>query len=137
MLLDEDPRRQRLHGVVVEHRNSGLHHDRSTVQLGCDEMHGRAADPHAVVERLALRVEAGKRRQQRRMNVEHALRKRRAASAGPTSRMKPARQTRSTSRALQDVGHRAIVGVAVGVVARAETHRLDARLAGAREPGRA
>ena len=33
-------------------------------------MHGRAGDAHAVLQRLPLRVEAGKRGQQRRMDVQ-------------------------------------------------------------------
>ena len=50
--------------------------DRPAIELGGHEMDGRAADAHAVLERLPLRVEPGKRRQQRRMNVEDAIGKR-------------------------------------------------------------
>ena len=39
-----------------------LQHDRARVELGVDEVDGGAGDLDAVVERLALRVEAGKRR---------------------------------------------------------------------------
>ena len=40
------------------------------VELGRHEVHRRAADLDAVLERLPLRVDARKRRQQRRMNVQ-------------------------------------------------------------------
>ena len=73
MLLDQDARRQRLDGVVVQHRHRRLQHDRPGVEIRVHQMHRRAGDAHAVLERLALRVEAGKRRQQRRMDVEDAI----------------------------------------------------------------
>ena len=76
VLLDEDARRQRLDRVVVEHRNRRLQDDRPAVELGGHQMHGRAGHPDAVLERLTLRVEAGKRGQQRRVDVEDAVRKR-------------------------------------------------------------
>jgi hypothetical protein len=55
-------------------------------------VHGGAGDRDAVLERLLLRVLAGERRQQRRMNIEDRVRKRRTNPA-PSLRMKPARQT--------------------------------------------
>ena len=80
---------------------------------GVDEVHGGAGDAHAVLERLPLRVEAGKRRQQRRMDVEDAVRKRveqrradEAHEAGETDELDAARA--------QQLGQRAIVGVAIG-----------------------
>ena len=47
-----------------------LHDDRAGIELAGDEVHGRAGDLHAVRERLVLRIDAGERRQQRRMDVE-------------------------------------------------------------------
>ena len=77
MLLDEYPRRQRFHRIVVQHRNGRLQDDRPAVQLGRHEVHGRAADADAILERLPLRVKAGKRRQQRRVDVQHPIGERR------------------------------------------------------------
>ena len=44
MLLYEDPRRQRLRRVVLEHRHGALQDDRTRVELRRHEMHGDAAD---------------------------------------------------------------------------------------------
>jgi hypothetical protein len=97
MLLDEHSGGQRLDGVVVENRYGRLQHDRTSVQLWGGQVHGRAGDPHAVIKRLLLRVQAGKRRQERRVDVQNAIGN--ASSSGaPTSRMKPARHTRPTRR---------------------------------------
>ena len=52
-----------------------LHDDRTRIELAGDEVHGRAGDLHAVLERLLLGIDAGERRQQRRMDVEHGVRK--------------------------------------------------------------
>ena len=70
MLFDQDARGQRLGRVVVAHGHRGLQHDGAAVELGGHQVHGRAGDLHAVLERLPLRVDAGKRRQQRGMDVE-------------------------------------------------------------------
>ena len=40
-----------------------------------DEMHRAAGDLHAVLQRLVLRVQTRKSRQQRRVDVQNALRK--------------------------------------------------------------
>ena len=42
VLFDEDPRRQRLDRVVVEHRHRRLQDDRAGVEIAVDEMDGRA-----------------------------------------------------------------------------------------------
>ena len=81
-------------------------------------MHGRAGDLDAVLERLALRVEAGERRQQRRVNVEDAHRK------GVEQRLadKPHEAGEADEvdarGAISVVDDRRVVGVAVRVVAR-------------------
>ena len=72
---------ERVDRVVLEHRHRRLQDDRTVVELACHEVHGRAGDADAVLERLPLRVEAGKRRQQRRMDVEDAMRETRRAAA--------------------------------------------------------
>ena len=76
MLLDEDPRAQRVGRISVEHRHRPLNDDRSAIELRRHQVHGHAADLDAVLERLALRVDARKRRQQRRVDVQDGVRKR-------------------------------------------------------------
>ena len=100
--------------------------DRPAVEFGVDEMHGRAAHAHAVLERLPLRVEAGKRRQQRRMDVQDPFGKRleqrrpdQPHEAGQTDQIDVARA--------QLLDERPVVGVAVGVVARARQHARRCR----------
>ena len=50
-------------------------HDRPRVQVLVHEVHRAAGDLHAVLQRLVLRVETRECRQQRRMNIQNALRK--------------------------------------------------------------
>src|SRR5262245_3572088 len=76
MLLDENSCRQRLHGVGIEDRYGRLRDDWTTIELGCHQMHRDAADADAVRERLPLRLQAGKSRQKRRVNVENGVRER-------------------------------------------------------------
>ena len=117
---------QRLGRVVVAHRHRGLQHDRTGVELAGHEMDGRAGDLHAVLERLALRVDAGERRQQRRVDVEDRVREgveqRRADEpheAGEADQRTP--------RARSSLATRAIEGVARRERAVIEDQRLDAR----------
>ena len=77
VLLDEDPRGQRLFGVVVPDRDGHLQNDRPGIELGVDQVHRGAAHLRAVAQRLSLRVQSGKRRQQRRVDVEDRVRERR------------------------------------------------------------
>src|SRR5207302_8758236 len=58
---------------VMYHRTDGLHDAEAVVEIFVHEMHGTPGEFHAVFERLALRLETRKRRQQRRMNVENAI----------------------------------------------------------------
>ena len=74
MFLSQDPRRERLHGVGVQHRNRRLQNDRTRVQFFVHEMHRAAGDLDAVFERLMLRVETRKGRQQRWVNIENPIR---------------------------------------------------------------
>ena len=54
--------------------DGALHDDRAGVEMFVDEVDGAAGDFHAVRDRLRLRVDAGKRGQQRRMDVQDAVR---------------------------------------------------------------
>src|SRR5437016_666025 len=96
-------------------------------------MHCRASDLHAMSQRLSLRVEAGERREQRRMNVQDAK--------GVEKR--PADATHESGETYQidvmiakDVDDRAVVGVTIGVVAGVQESRIDARLPRARQSHR-
>ena len=60
-------------GIAVEHRHGALDDDRAGVELRGHEMHGDAAHLHAVRERLLLGVKPGKRRQERRMDVDDGV----------------------------------------------------------------
>ena len=55
-----------------QHGHRRLRDDRAAVDVRRDEMHGAAVDAHAVGQRAPMRVQPGIRRQQRRMDVEHA-----------------------------------------------------------------
>ena len=126
MLLDEDPRRQRLDRVIVEHRHGGLQDDRTVVELGCHQMHGRARDAHAVFERLPLRVESGKRRQQRRMDIQDAVRE--GLEQRSAHQTHEAGQADQIDGSVRGADRRArVVGVAVGIVARVEVDRQAGR----------
>jgi len=64
MLLDEDPGRQRLYGIVGENRHRPLRDDRPIVETVGHKVNRGAGYTHAVLERLALRIESRERRQQ-------------------------------------------------------------------------
>ena len=61
--------------VRVEDGNGALQDDGAVVDSFVDEVNGAAGDFRTVVERLLLGVETGEGGQQRRMDVEDALRK--------------------------------------------------------------
>jgi hypothetical protein len=119
VFFGEDPRRQRLDRISVEHRDRRLKNDRTAVGFRRDDMDRRAGDAHSVVKRLPLRVKPGKPGQERRVHVQHQAGKR--------------LEQRSAAVA-EHVDDRAFVGVAVGIVTRTEAHRLDARVVCALEP---
>src|ERR1019366_1935516 len=77
MLLDEDARGKRFIRIVIAYGHHGLRQNRPGIEILIHQMHGAAAELHAVFERLPLRLKARERRQQRWVNVEDALRKRR------------------------------------------------------------
>src|SRR5258707_706704 len=69
VFLDQDSRRQRVHGVPVQDRDWGLQNDGTAIEIGCHEMNGGAADSHAMLERLPLSVQTRKCRKKRGVNV--------------------------------------------------------------------
>lgn len=76
MLLFEDSLGQTLLGIPLKYRDRRLSDDGPMVHLFVDEVNGRPGDPGAVLEGLALRVQAGERREQCGMNIEYSTGKR-------------------------------------------------------------
>src|SRR5579862_9551001 len=70
VLFFEDARGERLRCVLIEHRHCGLFHDGAGIEPLIYKVHRATGDFDAVRNRLVLRVEPGKRRQKRRMNVQ-------------------------------------------------------------------
>jgi hypothetical protein len=60
-------------GVVGAHRHHALDDDRPGVDLGAQEMHRAAVEAQPGRERAPVGVEAAQGRQQRGMDVEHAI----------------------------------------------------------------
>src|SRR5687767_9404470 len=73
MLLLQHARGERRRIIVRAHAHRRLDHDRPVVELRSDEMHRAAMHLDAGLKRALVRVQSGKRRQERRMNVEQAL----------------------------------------------------------------
>jgi len=77
-LLLEDPRGQRVRRVVVLHGTGPLHDDRATVVLVRAEVHRASADlaaggQHRFVHVMAPHALASEARQQRRVDIHHAI----------------------------------------------------------------
>ena len=72
VLARQHARGQRVLGVVGQHRHDRLRDDRPVVEVGGDEVHRRAGHLAAGLDRAPVRVQAGERRQQRRMDVDEA-----------------------------------------------------------------
>ena len=64
MLLLEYSRRQGFHAIVIAHIYCSLRDDWTVIQLLIHQVHGAAADLHALLERLSLGVQARKRRKE-------------------------------------------------------------------------
>ena len=73
MLLAQDARRQARRGIAGAHRDGGLDHDRPLVDFGAHEMNRAAVQFHSGGQRARMRVEPRERRQERGVNVQHAL----------------------------------------------------------------
>jgi len=71
IFLRENSLRKCFFVVIVADGDYRLQNDRSTINAAVDEVNRGAGYFHAVIERLALRMQPGKRRQQRRMDVEY------------------------------------------------------------------
>ncbi len=74
VLLLQDARGERVRVIVIQHGHGALEDDDAVIEVLIDEMDGAAGDGAAVLEGLHLRVKTGKCRQQRRMNVQDAIR---------------------------------------------------------------
>src|SRR5882724_4677900 len=61
-------------GIVVFYRYNSLKNDNTVVNSLVNEVDGAAGELSPVIKRLALSIEAGKRWQQRRVNIEDAIR---------------------------------------------------------------
>ncbi len=73
MLLDEDARGQRVWCIAAHDRYGPLDDNRPVVELRGHQMNGNAGDGHAVLERLAGRLDPWEGRQQGRMDIEDGV----------------------------------------------------------------
>lgn len=73
MLLDLDPGVQRLNGVAGLYRDRHLFDDGTVVDFLVDEVDSDTGRSDAVIESVLDGVRARKRRQQRRVDVEHSI----------------------------------------------------------------
>lgn len=73
MLLDEDPCGKALNGIVITNLHWGLQHDWTAVEFTGNEVDRRTCDLDTVLQRLALSIDAGKCRQQGRMDVQDRI----------------------------------------------------------------
>ena len=62
--------RQRFFRITIQNRHHALRDDRAIVQLRRHKMNGAACHAAAFLNRPPMRVQTGKRRQQRRMNID-------------------------------------------------------------------
>ena len=68
-----DLRLERVERIVFGHCNRALRNDRALIVIGVREMHRDARHLHACVKRVGDGVRALERRQERRVQVEHAI----------------------------------------------------------------
>ena len=73
MLGIVNARRQRVVRIVVAHLDRCLSQNRSAIDFVGDEVHRAARHAHPMTQRLADRIEPGKRRQQRGVDIEHTV----------------------------------------------------------------
>src|ERR1700744_1512832 len=74
MLLLENSGSQRVLVITVEDRHCLLHNDGAMIRFLIPKVARKAGNFYSVTKGLFLRFESGKRRQQRRMNVENLAR---------------------------------------------------------------
>ena len=111
--------------------DGALEDDRPVVDALVDEVDGRAGHPHAVLERLPLRVQALERRQQRRVDVDDALREGVEQHAvSRAGRTPPGRRARRPRRGAPSTERRVVI-LAPRELAMVDDARRDA---GCRRP---
>ena len=129
MLLDEHSCGQRVLCVFIEDGDTGLAHNRPPIEFGGHKMYGCPGNAHTIGNRLALRVQAGKSREQRRMDIEHPAGKRvQEWSTDQAHEPREAHQINLTR--LKDADDRSVVGLPVRVFTRCDNDGLDSSIAG-------
>ena len=135
MLFDDDALRQPVTVVVFVHLHGPLNNDWTVVEFVVDQMHGAARHLDPVVRGLLLGVQARKRRQEGRVNVEDAIGKiidkevrQESHVAGETDPL--------GTRLDQLFNDRSIMRFAVGVVLVGNYLRFDAVLSRPLDTGR-
>lgn len=135
MLLDEDARRQRIDRVIVQHRHAALHDDRAAIELRCHKVHRHTGELYAVLERLSLRVDARKRRKERRMDIENGIRKRLEHGSADEPH-EPSQADQADMTRAQGAHECAVELIAYRERAMTDVERLDPGLAGTIEARR-
>src|SRR5258708_24259019 len=74
MLLFENPCRQRLDRILIQHRDGRLDEDWPRVEALVHEMNRASGDLHSMLQCLVLGVEPRESRKQGRMNIQDTLR---------------------------------------------------------------
>src|SRR5207249_2900287 len=73
MFFLQNAGRKRFDRIVIQNRNHSLVDDWAIVQRAGYEVNRAAAEFYSVLQRLFLDLEPGKRRQQRRMNIQDTV----------------------------------------------------------------
>jgi hypothetical protein len=121
--------------VLIEHGHCSLQNDRAGVEIFVDEVDGATGEFYAIFEGLALGFEAGKRRQQRRMNIQDAIGKFCDKKRGEKAHV--AGETDEVDAVLvEDGGNLAVVGFSLKAF-RGNDTGLDSARFGALDAGRA
>jgi len=135
MLFSQNFVGERSFSVFVEDGDSGLRDDRAGVEIFVDEVDRAAGKLHAVFEGLALRFEAGKRREQRGMNVQDAIWKFGDEKRGEQTHV-AGKADQVDAMLVEDGGDLAVVGFALEAFRRDDAG-LDSARFGALDAGRA
>ena len=108
MLLGKNSGGQRVGCIAAHDRYGPLDDNWPVVELRGHQMNGDAGDRHAVLERLARRVDAWEGRQQGRMDIEDGVGERLEQRRPNQSHVAGKANQADISRA-QFAGHRAVV----------------------------
>ena len=106
-------RGERFGRIAFTHRQAVLDHRRAGIERGRHEVHRRTVRAIAVVEHAAMRAEPGIQRQQRRMEVQHALREWRQ-ELGAQDSHEAGEHDQVRRFCADELGERRVVGVALG-----------------------